>query len=342
MERISLTRFSKIAFVWGGTGGHVTPITSLIQQHKSHRLKYLWIGWSDSMEEKEAKKEKIDFFPISVLKWVTFTSPQILLYPLYLIIGVFQARKILLEQKPDLVFSKWWPGALAVALASRLLMIPLWMHESDTRPSFASQIIGALSERVFLGFKDGGTFFRESKCTLIGQIIHPDFHLPPKEFRYWKTTKSHVLVACWSQGSKNIFEALIRSCKYIDVEWIVLLGTLNQNFREQFQGFQSITLYDWIDPHTFASILRGTDLLVTRGSATTLAESDLFNIKKLIIPLPSSSMQHQYFNAKWYKENKDDIMLEESNIKELPNIITKTLGADIIDQSMKRDNDFLR
>jgi hypothetical protein len=51
-------------------------------------------------------------------------------------------------------------------------------------------------------------------------------------------------------------------------------------------------------------------------------------------------MQHQYFNARWYKENKDDILLEESNIKELPNIITKTLGADIIDQSMKpsRDN----
>ena len=53
-------------------------------------------------------------------------------------------------------------------------------------------------------------------------------------------------------------------------------------------------------------------------------------------------MQHQYFNAKWYKENKDDILLEESNIKELSAIITKTLWADIIDQSMKRENDFLR
>ena len=122
-----------------------------------------------------------------------------------------------------------------MALASRLLMIPIWMHESDTKPSLISQFIGALAQRVFLGFKDGGVFFRESKCTLIGQIIHPDFHLPPKEFRYWKTTKSHILVACGSQGSKNIFEAIIKSSKYTDVEWIVLLGTLNQNFREKFQ-----------------------------------------------------------------------------------------------------------
>jgi UDP-N-acetylglucosamine--N-acetylmuramyl-(pentapeptide) pyrophosphoryl-undecaprenol N-acetylglucosamine transferase len=342
MERISLARFSKIAFVWGGTGWHVTPIVSLIHQHQSHRLKYIWIGWANSMEEKEAAREKVDFFSIALIKLVSITSPMTLLWPLYLIIGTFQARKILLREKPDLVFSKWWPGALSVVLASKLLMIPVWMHESDTKPTLVSQLIGALAERVFLGFKDGGVFFRESKCTLIWQIIHPDFHLPPKEFRYWKTTKSHILVACGSQWSKKIFESIINNCKYIDVEWIVLLGTLNQNFREQFQGFQNITLYDWIDPHTFASILRGTNLLITRGSATTLAESDLFAIKKVIIPLPSSSMQHQYFNARWYKENKDDILLEESNIKELPNIITKTLGADIIDQSMKRSNDFLR
>ncbi len=53
-------------------------------------------------------------------------------------------------------------------------------------------------------------------------------------------------------------------------------------------------------------------------------------------------MQHQFYNAQWYAANRDDILLEEENIKELANIITKTLGADIIERTMERKMDFLR
>lgn len=342
MEKISLARFSKIAFVWGGTGWHVTPIISLIHQHKEHRLKYIWLGWEDSLEEREAAREHIDFFQIATLKISSQFSPAILLYPFVLLKGIYDARKILVEQKPDLVFSKGWPGSFAVGIASLLLMIPLWMHESDTVPGMTSQFLWLIADRIFLWFDNARKFYHDKKCTLVWQILHPDLSLPPKDFHYWKTTKNHVLVVCGSQWSKNIFNAIIQNCRYLDVEWIVLLWTLNQDARERFHEFQNITLYDWIDPHTFASILKNTQLLITRGSATTLAESDLFKVRKLIIPLPWSAMNHQYYNAKWYKENHDDILLEEENIKELPSIITKTLGADIIDRTMERQMDFLR
>jgi UDP-N-acetylglucosamine:LPS N-acetylglucosamine transferase len=58
------------------------------------------------MEEKEAAREKVDFFSIALIKLVSITSPMTLLWPFYIIIGTFQARKILLREKPDLVFSK--------------------------------------------------------------------------------------------------------------------------------------------------------------------------------------------------------------------------------------------
>lgn len=342
MEKISLVKFSKIAFVWGGTGGHVTPIISLIHQHESHRLKYIWIGGSNSLEEREAKKEKIEFFPIETMRRWSFISLGMLLYPFILILGIYQARKILVKEKPELIFSKWWPWSLAVWIANWFLMIPLWIHESDTIPWIGSQFLWLIAERVYLGFDSARKYYRDKKCYLIGQIIHPNFYLPAKDFHYWKTTKNHILVICWSQWSKHIFDAIIQWCKYLDVEWIVLLGTLNQDAREKFHEFQNISLYDWIDPHTLASIFRDTQLIVTRGSATTLSESDLFKVRKIIIPLPWSSMNHQYHNAKWYKDNRDDILLEEDSIKELPDIITRTLGADIIEKTMERDSNFLR
>ncbi len=102
-------------------------------------------------------------------------------------------------------------------------MIPLWIHESDTVPGATSQVLGLIAERVFLGFDNARKYYRDYKCTLVGQILHPDLRKLPKDFHYWKTTKNHILVVCGSQGSKNIFNAIINTCKYIDVEWIVLL-----------------------------------------------------------------------------------------------------------------------
>ena len=53
-------------------------------------------------------------------------------------------------------------------------------------------------------------------------------------------------------------------------------------------------------------------------------------------------MNHQFYNAQWFVDNRDDILLEEENLKELPNIITKTLGEDIIERTMEKQLDFLK
>lgn len=58
----------------------------------------------------------------------------------------------------------------------------------------------------------------------------------------------------------------------------------------------------WIRQEDIAHLLSDTDIAITRGSATTLAEIDLFGIKKIIIPLPYSAENHQYWNAKEYEK----------------------------------------
>ena len=60
-----------------------------------------------------------------------------------------------------------------------------------------------------------------------------------------------------------------------------------------------------------------------------------------MIPLPWSSENHQYHNALWYQENRHDILLEESDIAHIQDVITKTIGSDIIQRTMQRENDFL-
>ena len=69
-----------------------------------------------------------------------------------------------------------------------------------------------------------------------------------------------------------------------------------------FSKFLNIQTYDYLTQADIASLLVHTDVAITRGSATTLAEIDTFSVKKIIVPLPYSAGDHQYWNAKEYEK----------------------------------------
>ena len=54
--------------------------------------------------------------------------------------------------------------------------------------------------------------------------------------------------------------------------------------------------------HNLNKILKQGDLCITRAGASSLAELSLLNIPFVAIPLPSSKDNHQYENAKYYKD----------------------------------------
>jgi UDP-N-acetylglucosamine--N-acetylmuramyl-(pentapeptide) pyrophosphoryl-undecaprenol N-acetylglucosamine transferase len=92
--------------------------------------------------------------------------------------------------------------------------------------------------------------------------------------------------------------------------------------REYFEKMKDTQAFDWIPQEKIAELLADTDLVITRGSATTLAEIDTFRVKKIIIPLPYAANNHQYWNAKEYEKN-GDILLDQKNINQLQQEIGK-------------------
>ena len=55
--------------------------------------------------------------------------------------------------------------------------------------------------------------------------------------------------------------------------------------------------------HNLNEVLKQSDLCITRAGASSLAELSFLNIPFVAIPLPSSKDNHQYENAKYYKEH---------------------------------------
>ena len=90
--------------------------------------------------------------------------------------------------------------------------------------------------------------------------------------------------------------------------------------KKDFENMKNTQALEWISQEDIASLLGNTQIAITRGSATTLAEIDIFGVKKIIIPLPYAADNHQYWNAREYEQN-GDILLEQKNLHELHSII---------------------
>jgi UDP-N-acetylglucosamine--N-acetylmuramyl-(pentapeptide) pyrophosphoryl-undecaprenol N-acetylglucosamine transferase len=347
-------KYSSIILVGGWTGWHIQPIVSIVKNLKNTNTQLAWIGWNNSEEAKVAHNENIPFLPIPILKLSTTKSFKILLYPIYLCIGFFKARGILKKYHSSdnniAIFSKWWPGSIAIGIAGWSLGIPLYIHESDTIPGRSNRTLWRFAKKIFLGFEDAKKYFNTEKCEVVGQILDPVFDChcePAKQSRkiteqrqsldrfvprddenkiHWKTSKPHILVICGSQWAKSIFDAIINQFKNdTTYEWIVALWKLNTNMQSAFADIQNCQAISWISQENIAHLIQDTDVAISRWSATTLAEltSNQEKIPKLIIiPLPYSAGNHQYYNAIEY-EKIWHILLEQDKIKELKNTINK-------------------
>ena len=94
--------------------------------------------------------------------------------------------------------------------------------------------------------------------------------------------------------------------------------------RKNFENFDNIQVLNWLEKSEQNHIFSETDIAITRGSATTLAELDFFHIQKIIIPLSSAAKNHQFFNAKEYVSH-GDILLEQKNLSSLRKTIASFL-----------------
>jgi type II secretory pathway component PulM len=70
-----------------------------------------------------------------------------------------------------------------------------------------------------------------------------------------------------------IFEEILKNYSGNNqYEWIISLGKLNSGMQAEFEKIPDCQALEWLSQIDIAHLIRDTDLAITRGSATTLAE----------------------------------------------------------------------
>lgn len=140
----------KIVFCGGGSAGHVIPNVAIIEQLKGI-TECVYLGTS-GIEKKICADNNIKFYEAEAVKLVRGKILCNLALPFKLIKSIKQAKKILEDIKPDLVFCKGGYVCVPPAIAASKLGIPVITHESDISAGLANKFIAKRCEKVLTSF----------------------------------------------------------------------------------------------------------------------------------------------------------------------------------------------
>ena len=129
-----------IVLTGGGTAGHVTPNIALIPKLKEMGYTISYIGSYEGIEKKLIEELGIPYYGIASGKLRRYFDLKNFSDPFRVLKGFGQAKKLMKQLKPDVVFSKGGFVTVPVVIAAKKCKIPAVIHESDMTPGLANKL----------------------------------------------------------------------------------------------------------------------------------------------------------------------------------------------------------
>ena len=300
-----------IALTWGWTGWHIIPLLSFYNYFKEEdNYNFLWVGEETGLEAEIAEQNNIEFHDIAAGKIRRYFDWRNFYEPLKNITWIFQGIYYIWKYKIDIIFSKWWFVSLPLSIAGKIMWKKIYIHESDIKMGLANKVISKIATKVFSSFPKEWV-----KTITTGQIMNPELLEWLNDLNLEENKKLKVLVIAGSQGSTIIFENLLKIIPDLpNIEFEIILWEKNKHFKEKFNIFTNTIVHEFVNQKKLWQIYKQTDIAITRGSATVLAELYYFGIHSIIIPITNAG-NHQIYNAEYYQKLVwSDILDENKNL----------------------------
>ncbi|MBW7954616.1 UDP-N-acetylglucosamine--N-acetylmuramyl-(pentapeptide) pyrophosphoryl-undecaprenol N-acetylglucosamine transferase [Candidatus Gracilibacteria bacterium] len=307
-----------IALTGGGTGGHIFPLLAIYNYlKKDSNLNFIWFGDEDGLEAKIANENLIPFKYVPCGKINRFFTIKNFFEPLKNITGIFFGIYYLILYKIDFIIAKGGYVSLPLCIAGFILRKKIYIHESDTTSGIVNNFISKFATKIFYTFPNEK--IDQKKHILIGQILNEELLkgiIKRDDLEEDVEEKLEVLVIAGSQGSTSIFESIKSILNNLnDINFTIILGDKNLHFRQEFEKFKNVTLYDFVSQKELGTIYQKTDIAISRAGATTLWELYFFGIHTIIVPLLNSAQNHQINNANYFKnEFQSDVLNDDENL----------------------------
>lgn len=323
-------KLERLIITCGGTGGHFYPGLSIarkFQETPGREVCLLLSGVNSVQQQKNAEKFGINAFVLPRMPSLKSAPFQ---FSCGLLSGINQAYKMIKKFNPQGVLAMGSFASAPVAVAAKLLKIPLFLHDGNVRIGEANRILSRLAKSMGLAYPpvNGNKLF--CPWEVVGMPIREEL-VTKRQLTKFDAIKNlqerfavnlnvdypTLLIFGGSQGAeifnKILPQALNNLAEKFKFQVLHLTGrgkltTAQNNYTI---GKFPLLLLETDEQMEF--FFAATDLVCARSGGSTIAELTLFGKPAILIPYPFAKENHQAYNARYLVDNSAAVMIENED-----------------------------
>ena len=311
-----------IVMTGGGTGGHLAIIKAVKEHLKNENIVY--IGSTKGQDKQWFENDK-DFSHTYFFETRGVVNQGRLgkIKSLWMMFkATFQAIKLLRMYRAKVVFSVGGFSSAPTAFASKILGIPLVIHEQNASIGSLNRLLKPYAHTFI------SSYLLESplKAYPIKEVFFQNAHVRER-------VKCLIFLG-GSQGAKAINTLALRLAPKLKAKGIKILHQAGEkNIDEVEKAYRDLG----IDAEVFgfsshiAELMNEADFAIARSGASTLWELSASGLPTLFIPYPYAASDHQYHNAQFLVTQNLAWLMREEAIED--DVVWRLLESDLTEVS---------
>lgn len=302
----------------GGTGGHIYPALAIINKIKQMEpdSTFLYIGTTDRMEHNIIPNMNIPYLGIEI----SGINRKNIFKNIKVYKNYKKALAILKKEikkfNPDVVLGVGGYVTAPVIYTAKKLGYKTFIHEQNSIPGVSNKFLSHYADKIGVSIPESIKYFPKDKAFISGNPRSEEVINSPvinKTELGLTPSKKLVMIVMGSLGSTTMSEKMkdtISSFKNKEYEVLFITG---KNYYDSYKKtkISNVKIVPYLD--NMPSVLKKTDLIVSRAGASTIAEITALGIPSILIPSPYVTHNHQLKNAMALEKEGASLIIEEKD-----------------------------
>ena len=308
----------RIILTGGGTAGHVTPNIALLPRLKELGYDIQYIGSYNGMEKGLIEPLGIPYHGISSGKLRRYFSLQNFTDPFRVLKGFGEAKKLIKELQPDVIFSKGGFVTVPVVMAGKKCKVPTIIHESDMTPGLANKISIPAATKICCNFPETLEHLPKEKAVFTGSPIRQELLTGNADaalkFCGLSAGKPVILIIGGSLGSVVINNAVREILPDLLKDFHVIHLCGKGKVDDSLKSLEGYVQFEYIKSE-LKDLFALADVVISRAGANAICELLALHKPNLLIPLSSNASRgDQILNARSFERQGFSKVLEEEEL----------------------------
>ncbi|HVP38433.1 MAG TPA: undecaprenyldiphospho-muramoylpentapeptide beta-N-acetylglucosaminyltransferase [Candidatus Saccharimonadales bacterium] len=297
---------TKIIIAGGGTGGHVYPGLAVAEEVRRRHPDWevAFVGTLRGLETRVLPETGFPLHLISVRALPRRPGLSQLVAGFCFLQGLMQSLRLLRSERPAVVLGTGGFVSAPVALAARLLRIPVVIQEQNSVPGLTNRWLSGMVNEVHINFSESRQYFRrKNHLKLTGNPVRREvlsgdprataekYGLDPARFT--------LFVFGGSRGAHSLNQAVVNGWPLLshqpELQLIMQTGSEDYEWVSRHVSGPGVVVRDYL-PH-ISEAYCVADLVVARAGAMTISEITACGLPSILVPYPHAAQKHQLTNA---------------------------------------------